>query len=635
MTIDPDTIFGQAKSTIDHVESVVDQNIALMTTYGNTAFTSAMTVINALQSQSPYGMTADDQFFVPLPPSVTGGNIDTAALSLIDINTCITNPNTPPPSLSGIYTPVIGNVPVFESSIGEIQMPPAPPPPDTSGKPTHPNIDTSVDIPVAPSPAEPGMAPLVPITVPVFDFPIIPEFDVLAPEFEGTPIGSVMQWEEPEYHIEILDEVMAQVRKYFAGGTGIPPAVERALFERAVDRDRIVVDRAVNEAYDEFSARGYTMPPGALVSRVDAIRQEAMLKAQGTNREVLIKASEWEIENIRFACQQGIACENLLINMFLNMAQRMFEAAKFRLESEIAVYNAQVAIFNARNMAYKTEADVYKIQIDAELAKIEVYKAELQGEQLKGQLNEQSVRIYVAQLDAVQKQIDIYRAKMEGARVQSEIIKNEIEIYKADIEAYAAKIGAEKIRFDAYETQVKGEAAKAGIIDAEAKAYAALIDGFKAGADVEIAKSKNSIDMNRLTIEQFIAMIEKDKAMITAQLGAIQATTAKQQALTAAFVANAEMQKAEAQLEVSVSEANARNFLAYYEVQVSKYNLAMQRIISRAQVIVEGLKAAGGISSNLASGAMSAMHVSAGLQGGAQTNAAFQGQISEQTTTNL
>lgn len=635
MTIDPDSIFGRTEATIDDIQRTIDENISLMTGFAQDAYQSATEVINALQAEAPYGMGGEEAFLIPAPPTINEKGMWTDALDPIDLSTAITAPDTPDPTLGGVYTPSIGNVPEFSSSIGGITIPPRPGDPDISGKPSRPAIDMMVALPSSPNPAEPGMDTLLPVTVPEFSYPTLPTFDATAPEFEGTPIGSVFAWDEPTYHREILDDVLAQVRKYFAGGTGIPAAVERAIMERGVDRDLILVDRAVSEAYDEFSARGFTAPPGSLASRVDAIRQEALLKAQGTNREVIIKAAEWEIENIRFAVQQGIACENLLINMFLNMAQRMFEAARYRIESEIAVYNAQIAIFNARQQAYATESQVFKIKIDAELAKIEVFKAEIEGMKAEASLNEQKVRVYVAQLDGVQKQIDIYRARMEGARVQSEIIKSQIDAYKADIEAYAAKIGAEKIRFDAYETQVKAEAAKAGIIDAEARAFAATIEGFKTGADVEIAKSRNSIELNKLTIEQFIASLEKDKALIQAQLGTVQAQAAKQQALTAAYVANAETVKASAQLGVSVQEANTRNFLAYYEMQVAKYNQAMQRMIQRAQVIVDGLKSAGQISSSLASGAMAALHMGTSLSGSAAEGASFTGSISETTNTSL
>lgn len=625
-----DTIFGAAKGTIDEVQQIVQSQLDITRQYGDEAFQKATTAIDALMTAPPGAITSDEEFLVPPPGLVTlDADAIKGALGLVDFPGPVEAGTVASPSLNPDYEPSVGTAPVFTPSIIGVTVPAAPGPIDTSGLPTRPNINTSVAIPDSPAVALPAMDFLEPVVIPDFTFPTLPIFDATSPEFEGTFIGSVLNWEEPEYQIEILDEVMAQVRRYFAGGTGIPAAVERALFERAVDRDNLLVDRAVSEAYDEFSSRGYTMPPGALVARVDSVRQEAMLKAQATSREILIKAAEWEIENIRFAVQQGIACENVLVGIFMNGAARLFEAAKHRVDSELAIYNAQVALFNARQSAYATEATVFKARLEGELAKLEVFKAEIEGEKAKASLNEQKVRVYVAELDAVQKQVDIYRAKMEAARVQSELIKSQIDAYKADLEGYATRLNAEKVKFDAYEAQVRAEVAKVGIIDAEARAFAAEIEGYKTGADVEISKSRNVIERNKLIIEQFSALIEQDKARMQAQLSAVQSATARQQALTAAFQANASVDEARARLGVSVQEANIRNFLAYYEMQLKKYDAHMARLIEKAKVTIEGLKAAGQISGSLAAGAMAAMNVSAGLSGGAATNASFSGSIQE------
>lgn len=627
---DADTIFGAAKGTIDDVQGIVESQLSLARQYGEEAFSKATDAIDALMEAPPGAIVSDEEFLVPPPGTVTFDADDIrGALALVDFPGPVEAGTVPAPGLNPDYDPSIGTAPVFTPSIVGVTVPTSPGSIDTSGQPTRPSIDTDVDVPTAPVVALPAMDTLEPVVIPEFTFPTLPTFDASSPEFEGTFIGSVLNWEEPEYQIEILDEAMAQVRRFFAGGTGIPAAVERALFERALDRDQLLVDKAVSEAYDEFSARGYTMPPGALVARVDSVRQEAMLKSQATSREILIKAAEWEIENLRFAVQQGIACENVLVGIFMNGAARLFEAAKHRVDSELAIYNAQVALFNARQSAYATEATVYKARLDGELAKLEVFKAEIEGEKAKASLNEQKVRVYVAELDAVQKQVDIYRAKMEAARVQSELIKSQIDAYKADLEGYATRLNAEKVKFDAYEAQVRAEVAKVGIIDAEARAFAATIEGYKTGAEVEISKSRNVIERNKLIIEQFTALLEQDKARMQAQLSAVQSATARQQALTAAFQASASADEARARLGVSVQESNIRNFLAYYEMQLKKYDAHMSRLIEKAKVSIEGLKAAGSISSSLAAGAMAAVNVSTGLSGGAATNASFTGSIQE------
>lgn len=90
------------------------------------------------------------------------------------------------------------------------------------------------------------------------------------------------------------------------GGTGISPAVEAQIWQRG--RDRILADTARAEAQtlDEFSARGFSLPPGSLTARLDVIRKDGMAKIGEFNRDVAIKQAEIEIENLRFAVDAAI-----------------------------------------------------------------------------------------------------------------------------------------------------------------------------------------------------------------------------------------------------------------------------------------------------------------------------------------
>src|SRR5690606_8254268 len=120
-----------------------------------------------------------------------------------------------------------------------------------------------------------------------------------------------INWAEPKYESELLDDLMLQVRSMMAGGTGLPAAVEDALFSRARERLSAETQRAVQEAFDTWAGRGFSMPPGMLTKAVSVAQEEGRLKAAELNRDILVEAAKWEIENIRFAVQQGMALEQL------------------------------------------------------------------------------------------------------------------------------------------------------------------------------------------------------------------------------------------------------------------------------------------------------------------------------------
>lgn len=90
------------------------------------------------------------------------------------------------------------------------------------------------------------------------------------------------------------------------GGTGIAAAVETQIWQRG--RDRAVADgaRAEAQVLDEFSARGFSLPPGAMTARLDAVRHEGMAKVNEFNRDAAIESAKIEVENVRFAVEQAI-----------------------------------------------------------------------------------------------------------------------------------------------------------------------------------------------------------------------------------------------------------------------------------------------------------------------------------------
>lgn len=517
-------------------------------------------------------------------------------------------------ALGPIRDPASIDIDPFIPSITGITVPDAPTP---VAPPTAPDTPTLSDVvlPDAPIINKPLFPSLTAITIPDFDFPTLPLWDAEAPEFVGTPVSSVLQWGDPQYATEIMPEVVAKLRELWAGNNGIPAAVEQAMWERAASREDLDTSRQISAATTEFSSKGFTMPQGVLVARVDAIREESQIKKQGLNREIAIKMAEIQVDNVRFACEQGIASENVLFNIWNNIAQRQFEAAKIQLDSQLAIYNAQVALFNAQQQAYSTEAQVFKIKLDAELSRIEVYKAELEGELAKGQLNEQQVKIYGEQIRALLADVEVYKAVMQGAAIQSDVNKNLIDGFKAEVQAFAEQINADKVRFDAYESRIKGELGKVQILDAEARAYASYVSGQATVADIGIKQMQGDIQRNEQVIKEFAARLDADKAKIQADVAKIQAGASAYTASTQRYIAQAGAEEARFKVQLAAREAEIRASISIFEVETRKHIADMEQLIRKANVQLEALKAAGQVGSTMAAGAMAGISIGANLSG--------------------
>ena len=621
-------VFQQAYAVVENVEHVVSDRIAEAAAAAAGARAAAETAISALGSinfdtnvggvpeaptlvNSP--LTAID--IDPVVPTDFGSinGVSRELPSLEDI-----------PSINGVV------VPSFVPSVTSLNIPT---PPSASAPINAPERGDygSVTLPSAPSTALPSVPVLDELHIPTFEFPLIPEFTADSPEFAASALPALFEWSEPTYAVEILDEAMDEVRRMWAGGSGIPPQVEQAMYDRAAAREDMEVSRNVDAANEEFSARGFTMPTGYQTARIDAIRRDGQIKKLALNRDITIKIAEWQVENVRFGIQQAIAAENVFVGLFTNAAQRMFEAARFQVSAQIEVYNAQVALFNARQTAYRVAAEVFDIRIKAELAKIEVFKAQVEAEVAKGQLNEQRVSAYKAQVESVLAVVEIYKAQMQGASVQSDVIRSKIEAYKADVQAYAERINADKVRFDAYDSQVKGEASKAAIVESQARAYAALVQGKVAESEINVKRAELVIQKNRLDIEAFAAAVESDKVNMQTQLAVIQQAAAAYNANTQRFVAQAGAETAAANVLVTAHEAQQRTAVAFYQAKVAAYTSDMEQMIRKLALVVESLKSAGQLSATLAAGAMAGVNVGASLSGGGNVTAG--GNISDTNST--
>lgn len=604
--------WNQAWTQVERVEDIVSERIADANTTSNYLRTSAMNTIAALGNVN-FNFSPGP---IPAPP-----NIDPSIDYVLDLPPImptsfgsVTSQMPDRPTLeAGTDVPDL-TIPEFISSITSLSIPNAPAWTAPGAAPERPVI-ADVELPDAPDFQLPALPTLSDISIPDFAGIVIPGFNAQAPEFTATALPSSLQWSEPAYHPAILDEVVGKLRELWSGSHGIPPAVEQAMRERAYGAEDTIANREIAAVADEFSLRGFTMPSGMQAARVDQMREDLAIKKLAASRDLTIKFAEWQIENVRFACEQAIAAENVYVNLHLNAAQRMFEAARFQVESQLNIYNAQVALFNARMSGYQIEAQVFKTLLDAELSKVEVFKAEVEAEVARGQINEQRVRVYTAQVQALSTAIEIYKARMEGAQIQSDVARNRIEAYRADVQAYAERIGAEKVRFDAYESQVKGEAAKAGIIDAEARAYAALIQGKSATSDIAVKRAELTIQRNRSLIEAYTADLDAEKSRIQSQVAVIQAGAQAYVADTQRFAAVAQAETAKAQVQVSAKEAELRTNISFYQAQVQAYIGNMEQLIRQASLVVDALKAAGQISSTLAAGAMAGVHVGATLSG--------------------
>ncbi len=178
----------------------------------------------------------------------------------------------------------------------------------------------------------------------------------------------------------LCDTITGSTSTY--GETGLPIAVEAALWNRGRDREVIDARRVVDEAISGFAARGWSLPSGALSDIVYHAQQAASDKASTINREVMIKAAEIKIENVKFAITEAnrlrlgiIAALVSFLRAWTDMRQLALEKAKAIVESRVRLYSAIGEYYRAIIAAAQLYLEYDKIRIDPKVRELEAFMA--------------------------------------------------------------------------------------------------------------------------------------------------------------------------------------------------------------------------------------------------------------------
>lgn len=406
-------------------------------------------------------------------------------------------------------------------------------------------------------------------------------------------------------------DIEAQVRTILIDGRGLPPEIELMIYERARGREDALGQKMVLEAIEDFAARGFSLPSGALAGRVAEVRRAAADKVSGVSRDTQIKATDTQIDLFKTALAQGIAYEQVCVEASRATAEFALQASRATIEIGIRLYEAAIRGYEVEVTAYNVSAQVYRERVQAALASVELYKALIEGEKLKTDISRINAEVYAEELKGVLVQVDIYRVQMDGAKARIEQNLARIESFKAVTEAYATRVGAKKSEFEAWGEANKVNAYIAQSYSAEVQGYAEKIRALLGRDQLKITAYEGAIRNNQSLAQQYAAQIEGVRTVIQAQSTAADSRSrnyAGQAAIYASqegvrssqlnssiarFGALVDYNRQQAQIALAVADANVKNGLNY------------------SQIVVESAKGAAQAASSLAAGAMSAIHAGA------------------------
>ena len=437
----------------------------------------------------------------------------------------------------------------------------------TVALPTAPGVNLtfadpvlSLTLPTAPDLLSISVAPFSGLNMPVFS-DTAPVLTAIAPSIREYTPGSM-------YTSGLLTAAQASLlARITTGGTGISADVEGAIWDRGREREAKAYREGV-KALDQLESLGYAMPPGAYLAGRIQLATERGYQDRGHSREVMIKAAELELDNVKHALTTATQLEGELMTLSNQYEQRLFESCKYATEAGISIYNAQVQTFVAYTELYKTKVNVYEALIRGEIAKVDAYKAQIEAEQIKAQVNTALVEQYKVKAEIAAYSIDIFKAQVAAIQTKAEIEKIKVEIfgeqvrgysaqvaaYTAGVEAFRAKLEAESTKQKVYQSQVEAFSAK---VDASAKQIEARVSGFKALVDAKNGEYEGYKAQVAAETARVQGLVSSSGLLVDTFKASVQGISSYNETLTKQWQATLDQNQRVSEIANSVAKANA------------------------------------------------------------------------------
>lgn len=196
---------------------------------------------------------------------------------------------------------------------------------------------------------------------------VIKEFDagsivvsaLVSPTLDSTTITAPTIPSDGALFATLLARLIADLE---SGATGLDPAVEQAIWDRADARLTVQEAKDQTEIESYFSSRGFDLPTGAMAGRLQEHLNERARNRTDLNDKILIQTSELAQKNSQFII--GVARE----------------LKKDLLNNEMEVFAARSTAQTEKNKAIVAKYEVDVKQLDVEIgAAIEELRANLGG----------------------------------------------------------------------------------------------------------------------------------------------------------------------------------------------------------------------------------------------------------------
>ena len=536
----------------------------------------------------------------PSPPAITG------ALNLRDM-LGLEAPAAPEISIAEAAETVI---PHFTGQRPELQYP-SMPDAKLPEAPTAPDIGEQPYIPGRPTVTLPA-----PPSIDSIDIPPMPELDlpsltVAIPADDLVVPTNVYEFDERAYESVLGDRVKAALlAEIETGGSGMCARDERALWERALDRENSLYGLAVSEVMGEHAVRGFTAPDGALAGAVERARLKTLGALSAASREIALKQADLKVASRQFAISRALELENLSMNFHNTLMERSLNVSKSLLQAGMSIYAAQVERFKMRLDAVRAAAQVYDSILQGAVVRTQYYKERLEVSAMR---SENASQIYQQRISGINAMIGLYKSEMDAARLHADMQRMRLDAYKTNVESYRAVVQTKEAEFRMYEASVRGEGEKVRAYESDLRAYQAEMEGAKLRSQAETQKMEARTQKARLELDAFNAKIAAHKAELESVTAVIRAMHDGYQAEVGAYGQEANAIAKAFDIYINTGKLNAETSMAAAGQDVENAKLQLQKLSQQATMRLNASHAGVEVYKNPASSALSAVNTLASI----------------------
>ena len=414
----------------------------------------------------------------------------------------------------------------------------------------------------------------------------------------------------PKY-FEQLENIEKKLAEYLEGGTALKPAVENAIYERG--RAKLNADylRAIDSAENDMAKRGFTMPPGALISARLQLRKSMGDNSALLARDISINQANMEQENMKFGLTKSSEIRQAVVGSSIAIMQgaiqingMALELGKEAVDCVLKTYNANVERFRLSLDAYKTKAAVFETRLKLVSAAIDIYRSEIDALQALTSIDKAKIDIYNSKISSLKTIADVYKTQVESIVSKANLERVKLDVFKIKADVFQTQMQAKNAEWQGFNAELQGEEAKQRVFESKIRQFQSQLSASEAEMKIKVAQLDAQIKRNEGIDRRYEAELRAFNSKVSARAEVAKIALENQRQKAASF-------QIEAQANMAEADARAKYYSAVNQVAVENARMFSNREIKQAELslqkastIASGMQRVGDAYQGAASAAM-------------------------------